>query len=309
MKTLYLFFFCLIIGNISSLQTNAQNTPPFNYLDYSCEWYNYHSSSLQYDHFTYEIIYIDGDTLINDELYFKRYYAKKDSIVPLNILSNEETVVRTTTGYFDAIRESDSKQFYVVYKGRETENLLIDFGLELGDNLPDFLDECMVQYIDTVLLGNRPLQQYHPYTTNSDGAILEGVGQTGPLCSISIEGSNRVCAFRKQEDTLYFCDKNRLAKFLKPNRVHTITTIPTMPQVNASFEVYPNPVQQQLTINSPINNWATGKIFNTLGQLIYEFKITDLNSKLDVSWLKTGMYLMQLNDEHHQAYTSKFIKE
>lgn len=78
-------------------------------------------------------------------------------------------------------------------------------------------------------------------------------------------------------------------------------------QENYNFIIYPNPVNNILTITAPSNIPFKIKIFNTFGMLIYySDKITNTYT-LNLSNLKSGIYFLQINSES-QNIIKKFIK-
>jgi len=73
------------------------------------------------------------------------------------------------------------------------------------------------------------------------------------------------------------------------------------------FEFYPNPVHQYLYIKTKYNQPITNvKIFDLNGRLLQEHNKNI--SKIDVSTLKTGVYLMQVTLGNRQTGTVKFVK-
>ncbi len=79
-----------------------------------------------------------------------------------------------------------------------------------------------------------------------------------------------------------------------------------IPESN-SFSIYPNPVKNYLTIQSDDYEFKNIIIYNILGQskgTFYKFE----NNKIDVSFLNSGVYFLQLNSLSGKV-TVKFIKE
>ncbi len=72
------------------------------------------------------------------------------------------------------------------------------------------------------------------------------------------------------------------------------------------ISIYPNPASDFLFING-INGHCTIKLFNTIGQLVYKTN-QNLNSNLDISFLPTGAYMIQLKNGL-DSFSSKIIKE
>lgn len=78
------------------------------------------------------------------------------------------------------------------------------------------------------------------------------------------------------------------------------------PPLNAEFKLYPNPVTDGiLNINHSLGNEATYGILNLQGQMI---RTGSLTSKMDVSDLSTGVYLLQVK-AGNEVMTKRFIIE
>lgn len=62
------------------------------------------------------------------------------------------------------------------------------------------------------------------------------------------------------------------------------------------FSVYPNPANTQITISSKETPISEVAIFNVLGQKVLDFNFDETNSeKLNISSLKSGVYIVQIN--------------
>jgi hypothetical protein len=78
---------------------------------------------------------------------------------------------------------------------------------------------------------------------------------------------------------------------------------------NESFEVYPNPVSQNLYIKN--NGNTTGllyvNIYNVLGQVVSTSTITSSNSAISVNGLAPGNYFVKVSNDK-MTVVKKFIK-
>jgi len=70
-----------------------------------------------------------------------------------------------------------------------------------------------------------------------------------------------------------------------------------------NYDIYPNPVSNILNITSLNTDLKTIKIFTITGKLVKELQTQDEQISIDVSFLSTGTYLLNINDTTH-----KFIK-
>jgi hypothetical protein len=72
--------------------------------------------------------------------------------------------------------------------------------------------------------------------------------------------------------------------------------------------VYPNPTKSQLTIKSDINTLESIRIKTVEGKLVYQENINNKLHKIDVNYLSTGAYLLELTTKK-EVKTIKFFKE
>jgi hypothetical protein len=72
--------------------------------------------------------------------------------------------------------------------------------------------------------------------------------------------------------------------------------------------VYPNPTSSNITVMTPdyIQN-ATLKIFNSLGKLMIKTKFEAQSTKVDVSDLSNGIYVIEVGDKNN-IFRTKFVK-
>ena len=75
---------------------------------------------------------------------------------------------------------------------------------------------------------------------------------------------------------------------------------------SSAITVYPNPVQEILTIKT-LSAQAIGVIYDLQGRLIYENILIQDTTTIDVSALKSGIYFLQLTDQNNNASTVRRI--
>lgn len=73
------------------------------------------------------------------------------------------------------------------------------------------------------------------------------------------------------------------------------------------FAAYPNPFKSIININIQNNGDYTCSVFTTCGQPLMQFHLNNAQTKLDLSNLKTGIYILQINNGTKTA-TKKIIK-
>jgi hypothetical protein len=74
--------------------------------------------------------------------------------------------------------------------------------------------------------------------------------------------------------------------------------------------IYPNPVQNQLTIsNLPVSFKGSVSVYNSTGQLIQSEQKNGSQVILQTGQLSSGLYFIHLKSEKGQMTTKKFIKK
>jgi len=88
-----------------------------------------------------------------------------------------------------------------------------------------------------------------------------------------------------------------------------IASVPTNTTLNYSFDIFPNPTSNFLTIVLPRNISTTEiKIFNILGELEYSSETTNPETNMDVSILQSGLHIIQIAS-NGRISRQKFIKQ
>ncbi len=79
-------------------------------------------------------------------------------------------------------------------------------------------------------------------------------------------------------------------------------------EINGEASVYPNPVKDQLYVQSA-NDLAELHVYNFAGQKVYSQKSAVKNPQLNLSGLPKGNYILQMIDKNGNSSSTKFIKE
>ncbi|HGY56579.1 MAG TPA: T9SS type A sorting domain-containing protein [Caldithrix abyssi] len=87
---------------------------------------------------------------------------------------------------------------------------------------------------------------------------------------------------------------------------YTILGINENKTKNISFNIYPNPSKNFITIGSEFYELKSVKIYNILGQLIKTFY--PQNNRIDISFLNSGVYFLLLNSTSEKV-VYKFVKK
>ncbi len=139
----------------------------------------------------------------------------------------------------------------------------------------------------------------------NDSANLDAwyINQGLPLIGNSIN-----CLF---EDQLYWSTGASTPwgswTFIHGNPGFDVTNINESQIVESNLKVYPSPTSNYLNLEVPKEDYSL-QILNIQGQLFHELKNINGNQKIDVSFLPSGLYLINLkNNKVNQ--TTRFIKQ
>jgi len=124
-----------------------------------------------------------------------------------------------------------------------------------------------------------------------------------PVSSKEINRNNAVEAFQKNRNP--FIDYPELAEFIWGNRKGEVwSLLSAVDKVKINFSISPNPVQDELTIQSDEEN-LDYTIYNLNGQVLLENQL-GLTRSIAVDQLENGMYLLQLKSGTRKSI-QKFI--
>lgn len=259
------------------------------------------------------------DTTINNHTYHTLIgHEITEWIDGLGNPQNYATGTYTTEGYTFYFRQDiPNKKVYTFKNNQDT--LLYDFNLSVGQIYPatannSLYPQLKVMHQDSVLLPDGLFHKKWQLGTNSLDSgyisIIEGVGATSGF-SLDIypqfEQASALLCMRTFSDFLYenwsftgiippkyseYCDSN--LGFEK------------IGQDKHSFEVYPNPVTEELNLSSSLKNSlnARVKLYTIDGLEIRKDQKVTLPAKIDVSLLQKGIYLIVVNNDQF----IKFIK-
>lgn len=95
--------------------------------------------------------------------------------------------------------------------------------------------------------------------------------------------------------------------------VYNTTGIETIEKGNNQLKTYPNPADENIYFDlSSINQNSVLNIYNSLGQMVYQERISKSQQKIqiDISDFKSGVYYYQVKgDDKGIQYSGKFLKQ
>jgi len=244
-----------------------------------------------------------GDTIINSEQWFK-IYSSNDSLFQNDLV------------YRGLIRADNSKVFYL-----DTLNqidTLYNFSLNVGDSVlfdlygmyPEWLQVVNVDSIQ--ISGNyyKRLKFAEPTIQAFDELNeiwIEGIGSIhGPLFpNFPVKFSQEI-----PDSMLVTCTfSNNQQVWQHPTypSCYVNIVLSVDPLELLDFKIYPNPFTNKIHIENIGLQQYELTILNRLGQTIKQIQVNNKNQTIDLTELKTGIYLLRINDREI-IKTMKIIK-
>jgi len=180
--------------------------------------------------------FCNGDTLINDTLYFKLYEYAITGYPPIFYPD-------TTLDYVGAIRNNSKKQIELIRSWQNSPEIIYDFNLNIGDTIITGYGSdwgISVYDIDSVNICGTYNKRYIIFSNPSPGlSFIEGIGCTwGFIDPIPFfESSSMLECYTEMENNQ--CDKCDL-----------LLRMPNMEMHHNELVIFPNPIHDQIQIYS-----------------------------------------------------------
>ncbi len=266
-------------------------------------------------------VYYKSDTIINSIIY-NRLYSRGvcNAIYPMGQppdgcpngfnYTNPEVIFATLR------QDTLNKIVYIL--DNNTEKIVYDFKhIIVGNDYPKTYnnnqnDTLVVLSLDSILLNNIYFKKWNLGTKHnnviSDSGfvcIIEGIGSTFGILA------NLVPPFENNDNLSCFSINNNV---LYPNSTYNCDKTVNVKEYlnNHDISVYPNPSSNKITINySQLINNGELLIYNTLGQLMYEEKLTKASSQKEINThnFRAGLYKIVLREKGIIKASLSLIKE
>ncbi|MCB0397468.1 MAG: T9SS type A sorting domain-containing protein [Flavobacteriales bacterium] len=244
-------------------------------------------------------LFIDGDTTIGSTIYKKIYrtgsdkdYVSGPATCPQGC-TNTPAYVYYENIYQAAIRQDiNMKQVFAVNPGQNTETLIYDFNVMVGDTFIPGSDNVVAE-IDSVLtnLGYRKRYWLSQGAASKYVAVIEGIGSTYGLLTELVppfETTWMLNCYVEQDSTIYPdgtlpCD--------------IPTSLTDLHAAEVSLNVFPNPFDKATTIRSSVA-CSSYRIYSLAGELVRRQEgLSDTNLTIERGSLPTGMYFIEVMSE------------
>lgn len=256
-------------------------------------------------------VFLEGDTTINDTTYKKVYRPHREWTT-----ANEGCLepMLQDTGYVGGLREDEAERmvyFFPPGEDEESEILLYDFSMELGDTLNPYLSvnwDSNVPIVDSVdfveINGNMHKRMF--IRSDWNHYIIEGIGsnfglvEPFPNATVDAPVTELICWTNGDghyPDSVEACN--------------LITDVQEIATRKTEISVFPNPAVETIRIQS--SEELSGKeievqIVNDKGQVVHQEKGTYRSTKtISIAHLSAGTYLVRMKVGPEIA-TSTFLK-
>ncbi len=259
-----------------------------------------------YDGFCgYDEFKLEGDTLINSELYSNVYKYIWEPFEP--------DVKRYYTA---SIRNDiDNKRLIGFIGNTHIEEVIIyDFSLNINDTAYSQFtgDSAVVVSIDSVLVGSSYRKRYNLESLLSESgfyiypySIIEGIGSTNGLFeSVSFTTVdthvNELICYKENNLPVYPYD-------VDPDDCTSLVSSVAVFTGRHQISIYPNPVRSvcSITLEEP---FEICKVYNSMGLIVRNFQVKGNSLQADFSDLLGGIYHIRCNTASG-SYYAKFVIE
>jgi len=245
--------------------------------------------------------FIDSDTTINSRQYYRLYRSG---------VAYYDSPFYYQHIYSGAIRDEDN-QLYVVRKDNDTEVMLMDFDLGMGDTIRGEIGNgSIINHVETLPDGRKVISSVPEICGGccSTITLIEGVGHSGgimeqpPCYHIGYYGHYLMC-FETDGGLIY---QNDMALMDCGGSFTSVGHVVDMPVVNIRQLPATGILAVEL-LNMPHKNYYLS-IFDITGSLVLTRKIQSDRTEIDIRQLEKGIYLVRISDGL-TCYSRKFISE
>jgi hypothetical protein len=259
-------------------------------------------------------LYVDGDTVLNNEVYVKIYEV---GIQYWGLNTSNYSEIPYSNPSVVACLRSEGMKMYKWDEYQNEEELLYDFDVEEGGqfnyspNLTDATDPTLfVDSISYITLGGTERKVIHiEGWENEGGDFIEGVGHRRGLWhplgpQLDFEWYF-VCYTLNGES--YFIDMYE-APWLMPSTQQCEFVVGLEEISERNINLYPNPANAYVSLvsASQINSI---EITDFTGRIVFKLQPNSTYADLDIKILSSGYYFVRVTSDDNRIKTLKLIKE
>ena len=245
-----------------------------------------------------------ADTTIQSSTYHKITKTEVNYALFSNSMCDYNTVINVNTSYAGAIRnDSLAKKVYYVIPTVNTDTLLFDFSLNIGDTIRTYIattcSNRRVVYIDSVLVGINYRKRWNTtecYFGGQNVQFIEGVGSNLGLIEripsfgiYNIIGS--LSCFSKNSQSLY--PTNSASNCPLINSIQNYNS-----EINSQVDI--NSFNKIINVKQVSSNYTNYLIYSITGSVITKGIIESSNITINLKDVIDGIYFMSLTGKEQQ---------
>lgn len=268
-----------------------------------------------------EVQYIDGTIVIDSVTYYKLYVRGLHSGYDNSGTFPSCNFSDIYYNYLYVFLRQEGREIYLKVGEDEPEFLLYDFSLSVGDTLtsddlngdqydifPEYDGPHVITSIDSIIVDNNYYKRFFFITPNSQIGdepeyVIEGIGHYRGFLhpyALFVNFYYYLSAFKKSEIIQYEFTESEVA-------CDFALSIDENDFTNVEILLYPNPVNNTLQLNvSEYLLLKNIRIYALSGKLILELSPRE---SIDVSDLKSGMYLLEVESVDGYREVKRFVVE
>lgn len=293
----------LLILMLSALSTKSQTSVYHPFPDSNAVWNINFTSDCSFGSAIEDYsIALSGDTSIKSQIYHKL------TIPYVQFYSTGTCTQYHTASYRGAIRQdiANKKVFYVP-PAYETEQLLYDFTMQVGDTVKGFIGSYAnpkdtVVSMDSVLINNNYRKRWN---INPCYGIyfIEGIGSTYGLIEMSLgcitdQAGYSITCFNQDGHSLYPDTTTNC---------QLITSVNPADAILKQVKIFPNPSNGSFTIDiGQYQDIREIQVSNLLGNIVSRRQITN-QKRINIDYLQSGTYIMTIIDKGNRKISRKII--
>ena len=299
-------FTLFLLFALSSLNAFSQSIPM---LDTNVSWVqrqvSYADNIVEY--FPYSI-WSNGDTLINDTLYYKIYWGDE-----YQTTSSQESYIREDNGkiFFRMTEEIDYACFAYDDSPFNQDLLLFDTTADEGDTIEVWnywnaspISRLLISNVDTLFIAgmDRRVLSFYSLDTFAYGDWIEGIGTDrglfAPWCS-EVQILIELGCYSVNDSLVY--------QYLSNCGLVGVEEY----DLNNQISILPNPSDRYIAIQNERNSNALYAItiYDLKGREHIRQEGLNHDSKVDISEFPSGMYFVHIQFEDGGKAIKKFVKK
>jgi hypothetical protein len=273
---------------------------------------------------------------------FENYYTTPTRIYSVSEIRENDTIInginysmiytdKDTGSTWCAFRE-ENKRIYFLFPDKNNEEILMyDFNLEVGDTMFYYFEDIfettqhhkVVTAIDTIRLVNGEIRHkwtlspFSPWGENYSAIRdiwVDGIGSIdwqglfNPLVTFKYTNGDdyHLGLFCHNDTTLFY---NPSCPYFDIFGCYLAISIENFEAISDNISIYPNPTQNQVTIDFGEQKIKEIEMINLVGKVLKQIEIHDYNhSIVDISDISAGIYLLKFTTAE-SVITKKIIKQ